>query len=84
MKKKKDQAKVSYDASIAAARSSKFIHEQGLACELAAFHCLKYEDINEAVSLLRQALECYTKWGCQVRMDQINKQLERLAQEQNR
>ena len=75
----KAKAKISYNAAIAAARSSKFIHEQGLACEFAALHCLKHNDINEAGNLLRQALECYAKWGSRVKIDQIKKQLERVG-----
>jgi len=53
---KEDKAKVSFHASISAARSSKFVHEQGLACELAALHCLKYGDIDDATDLPEQAI----------------------------
>jgi len=76
---KKDHAKVSFNAAISAARSSKFIHEQGLACELAALHCLKHGDNEDGSNLLEQALECYTKWGSQVKIDSITKQLEKIA-----
>ncbi len=76
---KKDKAKVSFCAAISAARSSKFVHEQGLACELAALHCLKYGDIDDATDLLEQAIECYTKWGSQVKIDCVTKQLEKIA-----
>jgi len=35
----------SYKAAIEASKSSRFIHEQGLACELAAIHCKKVKDL---------------------------------------
>ncbi len=75
----KAKAKVSFNAAISAARSSKFIHEQGLACELAALHCLKHEDIEDATNLFQQARECYTEWGSQVRVELVTKQLNKLA-----
>ncbi len=75
---KKDDAKVSFNAAISSARSSKFIHEQGLACELAALHCLKYSDYADAINLLRQAQVCYSAWGSQVRVDLVTKQLEKV------
>ena len=75
----KGRARISFNAAITAARSSKFIHEQGLACELAAMHCVRYGDGINARSFFNQALECYSKWGSQVKIDHINRQLERLA-----
>lgn len=76
---KKDKAKVSFNAAISAARSAKFIHEQGLACELAALHCLKYEDTEDATNLFRQAQECYKSWGSDVKVDSITKQLAKIS-----
>ena len=76
---KKDKAKVSYNAAIAAARSSKFIHEQGLACELAALHYLKCKAYADAVNLFKEAKDCYTKWGSEVKVDSITKQLEKIS-----
>jgi len=45
---KNELALASYDASIASARNSRFIHEQGLACEKAGFHCKKKKDKGRA------------------------------------
>ncbi len=75
----KDKANVSYNAAIAAARSSKFVHEQGLSCELAALHYLKSRDYASATNLFKEAKECYEKWGSEVKVDSITKQLEKLC-----
>lgn len=72
---KRDKAKVSFNAAITAARSAKFVHEQGLACELAALHCIRYKDYEDASNLFKQAQKCYTEWGSQMKVDQITKQL---------
>lgn len=79
-RKNKKKAKKLFDASIKAAKSSKFVHEEGLACEFAAYHCLKHDDNNEDASkLLKQALDCYTKWGSQVKMNSVKRQLEKIS-----
>ena len=41
-----------YNASIEAARKSGFIHEQGLACEKAAFYCMRIKKEEKAVEYL--------------------------------
>ena len=76
---KKDMANVSFNAAISAAKSSKFIHEQGLACELAALHCLKHGDKRNGKSLFEQARECYIKWGSQVKVDYVAKELQKMS-----
>ncbi|KAL7543377.1 hypothetical protein ACHAXR_013104 [Thalassiosira sp. AJA248-18] len=75
----KEKAKVSFNTAITAARSAKFVNEQGLACELAALHCLRNKDYDAASNLFKQAQKCYTEWGSQVKVDQITKQFERIA-----
>jgi len=71
-----EEAKASYAAAITAARCSRFIHEQGLACELAGFHYKKIGDHVSAWSFFNQAKQCYADWGSQVKVDSINRQLE--------
>lgn len=71
-----DDARASYAAAITSARSSRFIHEQGLACELAGKHYKKIGDIRSAWSFLNQAKQCYSEWGSQVKVDAVNRQLE--------
>jgi ribosome-binding protein aMBF1 (putative translation factor) len=65
------EAKAAYDASIAEARSSKFVHEEGLACELAGNHYESLENIEKAVSLFEQAKQCYKAWGSQWKTHQM-------------
>jgi len=72
------QAKASYASAIASARCSSFVHEQGLACELAGFHYKKIRDIKEATNLFEQAKQCYTAWGSQLKTDSITRQLKLL------
>jgi len=74
--KKHDQAIGSYDASIASAHNSKFIHEQGLACEKAGFHCKKMKDMTRALKYFRQARQCYEEWGSSMKVDFIQKELD--------
>jgi hypothetical protein len=78
---KHDEAKASYVASISSAEVSGFIHEQGLACELASKHCKKLGDNSSARNFLNQAKVCYTEWGSQMRADSIARQLNLIPDE---
>lgn len=60
------------------ARNSGFTHEQGLACEKAGFHCKKEKDGGRALKYFQQARECYEEWGSSMKVDFIQKELERL------
>lgn len=52
-----------YDASIAAAQSHRFVHEEGLACYLRGqFHLARGRKDAAAQSLI-QAKACYERWG---------------------
>jgi len=76
------EAKASYIASISSALASGFIHEQGLACELAGNHCKKMDDISSARNFYIQAQVCYKEWGSQMRVDRITRQLMSLPDDQ--
>jgi len=67
-----------YDMAIASARKSKFIHEEGLACEKAAFYCKRMKDNEKALVYFNRARECYEKWGSTVRVEFIQKELCKL------
>ncbi|KAL3784136.1 hypothetical protein HJC23_005794 [Cyclotella cryptica] len=56
-----------FDAAILDSKSSKFVHEEGLACELAAMHHVKHGNNALALTLLHQAKSCYKRWGCRVK-----------------
>ncbi|KAL3804864.1 hypothetical protein HJC23_006636 [Cyclotella cryptica] len=66
-----DEAEDQYDVAITAARSSKFIHEEGLACELAGFHCKNHGKVTKALNLFREAERCYQAWGSKVKANQM-------------
>jgi hypothetical protein len=70
-----EEASSSYAAAILASRSSRFVHEQGLACELAGFHYKKIGDLRRACSFFNQANLCYTEWGSDVKVAFITRQL---------
>ena len=70
-----EDANASYAAAILASRSSGFIHEQGLACELAGFHYKKMGDLQCAQDFFNQAILCYTEWGSEMKVDSITQQL---------
>jgi hypothetical protein len=70
------EAMLSYAAAIRSACSSRFIHEQGLACELAGYHCKKNGDFSGARNYFDQAKKCYTDWGSQMKLDSITQALE--------
>lgn len=73
-----DRAKVSFNSAISAARSSRFVHEQGLACERFALFSIKNGNKEDAANLLEQARECYTKWGSGYKVESVARQLEKI------
>ena len=73
------EAQASYAAAISSARSSGFIHEQGLACELAGYHYKKVCGFSSAWSLFDQAKRCYAEWGSQMKVDSVTCQLGSLS-----
>ena len=76
------KAEVAYLGAIEAARKARFTHEEGLACELAAAHYSRCGgETGPRGALIRQAIECYEKWGCKPRVEYITKMIagDRLA-----
>jgi hypothetical protein len=67
-----------YDASIASAKKSGFIHEQALACERAGFHCVQERKIEKALEYFEQARKCYEAWGSSMKVEFIQKELDSL------
>ena len=75
-----DEANASYDAAISFTRSSVFIHEQGLACELAGYHCKNVGDSSSAWSFFHQAKRCYIERGSQMKVESVTHQLDYLSE----
>ncbi len=73
-------ARASYLAAIDSARNSGFVHEQGLACELAGHHCKNVGDGSGAWNYFNQAKRCYTEWGSQLKVEKITQQLDLLSE----
>jgi len=69
------EAIASYDASIASAKKSGFIHEQGLACEKAGFYHKRNGSVRKAMGYFKQALECYEEWGSSMKVKFIQGEL---------
>ena len=67
-----------YDAAISHAKQSRFIHEEGLACEKAGLYCKKVQDYGRAQSYFNQARACYSEWGSSVKVAFIQKELNNL------
>ena len=74
-----DEAEAAYGAAITSARASKFIHEEGLACECAAFHCKRNGKLDHAVNFFHQAKLCYNEWGSSMKVDFCIRQLNQIT-----
>jgi hypothetical protein len=76
---KNSAANMAYAAAINSAHSSGFIHEQGLACELAGYHYNRICDFSTARSYFDQAKQCYTEWGCQLKVENVTRRASSLT-----
>ncbi len=72
------EARKSYDAAIKAARKNKFIHEEGLACEKAGLYYKSMQENEKALEYLKQSRECYEKWGSSVKVEFIERELQKV------
>lgn len=78
-KGKNGDAERSYAAAISSSDASSFIHEQGLSCELAGLHHKRNGDVPRACIFFRQAIQCYTKWGSNMKVESVTQQLGMLG-----
>jgi hypothetical protein len=74
---KTNKANSQYNASIAAAQSSKFVHEEGLACELAGNHYEHLENSDKALTMFKQAEKCYKAWGSKWKTHEMAEKIRR-------
>jgi len=75
---KHESAATSYAAAIVSSESSRFIHEQGLACELGALHYKRVGNIGKARSFFNRARQLYQTWGSLMKVESIEKELSLL------
>ena len=79
-KRRHEQARNKYLEAIKASEESKLVHEQGLCCELAGKHCEKsYNEPKQALIFYNQAKKCYKEWGSQMKVESMEKTIERLT-----
>ena len=59
------EADVQYDTAIEISKTSKFVQEEGLSCELAGLHHERLDNNLKAMALFQRAKKCYlyTDWG---------------------
>ncbi|MBV8331069.1 MAG: PAS domain S-box protein, partial [Verrucomicrobia bacterium] len=70
-----------YEQAIRSARANRFVHNEALACELAArFYAARgFEDI--AHLYLRKARDCYLRWGAEGKVRQLDERYPNLRTE---
>lgn len=69
------EAVARYDEAVAAARSNGFVHEEGIANELAGRYYLARGGATAARAYLREALDAYAEWGASAKVAQLNAEL---------
>ena len=80
--KTKEQKKTvgpKYDMAIEACKSSKFIHDEALACELAGNHFVGNKNVKKALCLYEQAEKCYREWGTEKKATQMRELIKSLS-----
>ena len=65
-----------YDTAIELSKTSKFVHEEGLSCELAGLHHERQGNTLQAMALFQRAKQCYDDWGSLIK---ANKMAEKIA-----
>jgi predicted ATPase len=76
------EAEVVYCTAIETAHSSKFFHEEGLACELAGMHYERLKNIDRAVASFERAQTCYDIWGSQMKVRMMQEKIQNLSHTQ--
>ncbi|KAL7498737.1 hypothetical protein ACHAWT_006712, partial [Skeletonema menzelii] len=68
-----DAAKLFYEKAISSAKQHKFVHEEALACELAAYFYVEIRDTEKAMEYFLLAHEKYHEWGAFGKCDSLSK-----------
>ena len=79
LENKEEEAKFIYSDAISAFSSTGYVHEQGLACELAGFHYIRINQPDTALDFFLQAHDCYVQWGSKMKVEFISQQISRLT-----
>ncbi len=70
-----------YEDAIHSARENGFVQNEGLAHELAALYCLARNLETAADAYLRNARNCYDRWGAHGKVKQLDERYPRLREE---
>jgi len=76
LEKKHQEATSLYAAAITSACSAGYVHEHGLACELAGHHYKKIGEENIAFDFFQQSKRSYMRWGSQMKVASITRKIE--------
>ncbi|GJD15258.1 serine/threonine kinase with two-component sensor domain [Rivularia sp. IAM M-261] len=67
-----------YEQAIAGANKNGYIHEEGLANELAAKFYLEWDKVKAAQAYMQAAYFCYAKWGAKAKIDDLEQRYPQL------
>jgi len=68
-----DEAREAFESSIKCAQAHKFIHEEAIALELAAYFYAAQKDYDKSRSLLQMSSVAYRKWGANFKAEYLMK-----------
>ncbi|WP_437616879.1 AAA family ATPase [Sorangium sp. So ce834] len=72
-------ARTAFERAVALARSSGYVHEEALACELSARFLLERREVRAARSRFREAHEAYLRWGAVTKAKALERELPHLV-----
>lgn len=73
-----DKAAKEYQLSIASAHDHRFVHEEAIANELAAYFHLEQGRKDLANGMMQRSMECYQSWGATKKADALLQVMRRL------
>lgn len=72
----------SYAAAITWSKSSGFIHETGLACELAGLYHKKSDQLDIALNFFQSAKDSYLRWGSNIKVESMTEKINGIVSAQ--
>ncbi len=70
-----EEAREAFESSIKSAQAHKFVHEEAISLELAAYFYVAQNDHEKSNSLLRMSSIAYRKWGANAKAESLMKSL---------
>jgi predicted ATPase/signal transduction histidine kinase/tRNA A-37 threonylcarbamoyl transferase component Bud32 len=72
-------ARAAFERAVALSRESGYVHEEAIACELAARFHLGLREVRTARGLFREAHEAYLRWGAVAKAKQLERQMPHMV-----